>query len=51
MAPVRSPISIEAQLLYRIAPPHVVREVMGREAFVPEIVEMASAQARVEVSP
>jgi len=43
-------VRIDARLLYRIAPPAVVKEVMGKEAFVPEIVEMAAADAKVKIS-
>ncbi len=46
---IESPLSIEARLLYRIAPPHVVKEVMGPEAFTPEIVEMATASAELDL--
>jgi hypothetical protein len=40
-------LSIEARLCYRIAAPHVVKAVMGEQAFEPRIVEMASARASV----
>lgn len=43
-------LTLEARLLYRIAPPHVLHEVMGEQAFVPRIVEMASARQGVTVS-
>ena len=41
------PLTIEARLQYRIAPPKVVAMVMGDAAFVPKIVEMAAARAEV----
>jgi hypothetical protein len=41
-------VTIEARLLYRIAPPHVIDEVMGAEAFEPEVVTMASVEHRIE---
>ncbi|MCK6448912.1 MAG: hypothetical protein L6Q99_21155 [Planctomycetes bacterium] len=37
-------VTIDARLHYRIAPPHVVRELLGEAAFVPQIVEMARAE-------
>lgn len=43
------PITIEAKLLYRSAPPHVLAEVMKEDAFTPKIVVMAMARATVEV--
>jgi hypothetical protein len=39
--------TIEARLFYRIAPPHMVRELMGEKAFTPRVVEMAAARAEV----
>ncbi|MBI5432105.1 MAG: hypothetical protein HZA52_04665 [Planctomycetes bacterium] len=39
--------TIEARLLYRIAPPHVVRDVLGERAFEPTVVEMATVRAAV----
>jgi hypothetical protein len=42
-----SPLRLEARLLYRIAPPHVVAAVMGADAFVPRIVEMATVSAEL----
>lgn len=46
-AEVRGPFTIDARLDYRIAPPHVLHEVLGEEAFEAEIVEMAGARAEV----
>ncbi|MBK7878291.1 MAG: hypothetical protein IPJ77_21760 [Planctomycetes bacterium] len=43
----RGPLSIEAGLLFRSAPPHVVKAVMKDAAFTPRIVEMASASSSV----
>lgn len=43
-------LTLEAQLLYRIASPQALREVMGDEAFVPQVVEMASARQSVPVA-
>lgn len=40
-------LAVEARLLYRIAPPHVVDAVLGERAFEPEAVVMASAQLRI----
>jgi hypothetical protein len=48
-AGTQGPLTIEARLLYRSAAPHVLQQVMGDEAFVPEVVEMATAQAQVEL--
>ena len=45
----KGPVTIEASLLYRIAPPHVLKEVMGDEAFEPEILIMATATHSVTV--
>jgi hypothetical protein len=42
-------ISVRARLLYRSAPPHVVHEVMGKDAFDPVVVEMAEAEVKVPV--
>jgi hypothetical protein len=42
-------IQIEARLLYRIAPPEVVRMVMGEDAFEPTVVEMAHARAELNL--
>ncbi len=44
-------ILVEAKLFYRSAPPAVVSRIMGKTAFVPKIVEMASARGRVPVGP
>jgi hypothetical protein len=43
------PLTIEARLRYRSAPPHVVAEVMKDEAFTPKIVEMTSTRASVTI--
>lgn len=43
------PLTVEARLLYRTTPPKVVKMVMGEEAFEPEIVEMATARAKIEL--
>jgi hypothetical protein len=45
----KGPVTVEASLLYRIAPPHVIEAVLGSEAFEPEIVEMATATRRILV--
>ena len=49
-AAVEGELTLEARLLYRIAPPHVLREVMGERAFEPRVVEMASARQSVTLS-
>jgi hypothetical protein len=41
------PLAVEARLLYRIAPPKVVKMVLGKEAFEPRIVEMAVARTEI----
>jgi len=48
-AGARGPLTLRAKLLYRTAPPHVVREVMKERAFVPRVVEMCRAEAVVAV--
>lgn len=40
-------LALEARLLYRTAPPHVLREVMGEAAYQPKVVEMARTSAAV----
>lgn len=41
------PLAVRAELLYRSAPPHVVEEVMGDDAFEPKVVPMAEAAATI----
>lgn len=41
-------LTIDAELLYRIAAPHIVAEVMGEDAFVPRTVQMAAATRHVQ---
>jgi hypothetical protein len=48
-ADVSGPLHVEARLLYQSAPPEVVAAVMGKEAFTPKIVEMATARATVSL--
>jgi hypothetical protein len=48
-ADASGPLTIEARLLYQSASPKVVAEIMGKEAFTPKIVEMATARATVAV--
>lgn len=43
------PLVIEARLLYQSAPPRVAAEIMGKEAIVPKVVEMAVARAKVDL--
>jgi hypothetical protein len=43
------PVTIEARLYYRSAPPHVVEEVMGDQAVSLKVVEMADARAEIPV--
>ena len=45
----KGPVTIEASLLYRVAPPHVLKEVMGEDAFDPEVIVMATATHSVTV--
>ncbi len=45
----RGPWTIEAGLYYRSAPPWVIREVMGEEAFEQKTVEMATARVELDV--
>lgn len=40
--------TIELRLLYRIAPPHVVKAVMGEKAFEPSVVEMATHSVKLQ---
>jgi len=42
-------LTVEARLLYQSAPPQVVATVMGKDAFTPKIVEMATARTTVSV--
>ena len=48
-AGVAGPVTVEAKLLYQSASPQVVREIMGKEAFTPKVIEMATARTTVEV--
>ena len=48
-ADAAGPLTVEAKLLYQSAPPQVVVEIMGKEAFLPKVVEMATARATVEL--
>ncbi len=43
------PLSVEARLLYQSAAPPVVAEIMGKEAFTPKVVEMATARTTVDL--
>ena len=42
-------LTVEARLLYQSAPPQVVAAIMGKEAFTPKVVEMATARTTVNV--
>ena len=42
-------LTIGARLLYRTAPPKVIRMVMGDEAYEPKVVEMATANTEVDL--
>ncbi len=46
-AGTQGPLQVSTRLLYRSAPPHVLNEILGENAFVPEIVEMTSARKSV----
>ncbi len=48
-AGVAGPVTVEAKLLYQSASPQVVREIMGKEAFTPKIIEMTTARTTLEV--
>jgi hypothetical protein len=48
-ADIAGPLTVEARLLYQSASPHVVAEIMGKEAFSPKVVEMATAKASLEL--
>ncbi len=43
----KTPLTVEARLLYRSASPRVLREIMKDEAFDPEIVEMATVRRTI----
>jgi hypothetical protein len=43
------PLTVEARLLYQSAPPQVVAAIMGKEAFTPKVVEMATARTTVNL--
>jgi hypothetical protein len=49
-ADAAGPLTIEARLLYQSAAPQVVAEIMGKEAFVPKVIEMTTAQAKVDLA-
>jgi len=42
-------LTVEARLLYQSAPPQVVVAIMGKEAFTPKVVEMATARTTVDL--
>lgn len=46
---VQGPLTVEARLLYQSAVPQVVAEIMGKEAFTPKVVEMATARTTVDL--
>jgi len=48
-AGTKGKVTIRAKLLYRTAPPHVVKEVMGAKAFIPRVVSMCVAEAELQV--
>jgi hypothetical protein len=48
-ADASGPLTVEARLLYQSAPPQVVAAIMGKEAFTPKIVEMATARTTVDL--
>ena len=48
-AEVSGPLHVAARLLYQSAPPQIVAAIMGKEAFTPKIVEMATARTTVNV--
>jgi hypothetical protein len=48
-ADASGPLSIDAKILYQSAPPHLVAEIMGKDAFTPKLVEMAAARATVDL--
>ena len=43
------PISVDARLLYQSAPPHLIHEIMAKEAFTPKLVEMTKAKVTVDL--
>jgi len=48
-ADAAGPLTIEARLLYQSAPPQIVAEIMGKEAFIPKVIEMATARTTVNL--
>jgi hypothetical protein len=48
-ADASGPLTVEARLLYQSAPPEVVAAIMGKEAFTPKVVEMATARTTVSL--
>ena len=48
---VSGPVTIEARLHYRSAPPQLLAEVMQNEAFAAKVVEMCRTSATVRVGP
>ena len=48
-ADASGPLTVEAKLLYQSAPPHVIAEIMGKEAFSAKLVEMATAKTTVDL--
>ena len=49
-ADASGPLTVEARLLYQSASPQVVAEIMGKEAFTPKVVEMATARTTVNLA-
>ncbi len=49
-ADASGPLTVEARLLYQSASPRVVAEIMGKEAFTPKVIEMATARTRVSLT-
>ena len=43
-------LTVEARLLYQSASPQVVAAIMGKEAFTPKVVEMATARTTVDLT-
>jgi hypothetical protein len=48
-ADTAGPLTVEARLLYQSAAPRLVAEIMGKEAFTPKVVEMATARITVNL--
>jgi hypothetical protein len=49
-ADAAGPLTVEAKLLYQSAPPRVVAEIMGKEAFTPKVVLMTTARTTVSLA-